>query len=96
MQNKIEKGFYYHRKHDPQGAVTNFAYEILGTAFHSESTDFVKDEVFIYRPLYQSQLLIENGVGFWVRPVEMFDRFTKITDPAIIAELAKARDAMYK
>lgn len=111
---QIEKGFYYHYKHDDSKGVRNYAYEILGTAFNTESVidpadelgSFLKDEVVIYRALYDHSIAYKNGKKFWVRPAGMFlenvtkdgktfPRFQKITDPAIIAELVKTRDEMY-
>ena len=78
---KPEKGFYYHYRHNPDESVNNCAYEMLGTAFNTESTDsrgddptpFLKDEVVIYRPLYSQSLIEKAGRDFWVRPVAMFE-----------------------
>jgi hypothetical protein len=111
----IEKGFYYHYKHDDSKGINNYAYEIMGTAFNTESVvdpadelgSFLRDEVVIYRPLYDTSISYKNGKRFWVRPAKMFSetvakdgkeflRFQKITDPAILAELVKVRDQMYK
>lgn len=95
-----EKGFYYHYKHDPAKAFNDYAYEVLGLALHTES----KEYTVLYRPLYENKYL---GVAdFSVRPYEMFietiekegkvtPRFTKITDPEIIAKLEKIRTEMY-
>ena len=113
--NTIEPGFYYHYKHDTSGPVNNFAYEVIGMAFNTESTlahredleGFLKDEVVIYRALYDTSIAFKNGKKFWVRPVAMFEemvakdgktfpRFQKITDSKIIEELVKIRDRMYK
>ena len=110
-----EKGFYYHFRHNPDGPVNECAYEMVGTAFNTESsnvhsddiTPFLKDEVVIYRPLYNMSIVFKSGRGFWVRPVSMFEelvtkegktfpRFQKINDPKIIEELVKIRDEMYK
>lgn len=100
-----EKGFYYHYKHDPNGTVNNYAYEMVGVGFHTES-----DEHFvIYRPLYESSVYKAekelNVPCFDTRPLEMWmgdiekdgkiqKRFQKIIDPAIIAELEKMRGEM--
>ncbi len=103
---QIEKGFYYHYKHDPQKGIFDAAYEILGSAFNTESggavhsddaTPFLADEMIVYRPLFESSLVRTSGRDFWIRPIAMFtsDRFIKITDAAVIVELAKAKDAMY-
>lgn len=77
-----EKGFYYHYRHDQSGAVNNCAYEVLGTAFNTESKgagvhsdspeDFFEDEVVVYRPLYESSIVYNTGKRFWYRPVKMF------------------------
>ena len=112
---KIEKGFYYHYKHDPTIAINNFAYEVINTAFNTESKlthhedleGFLKDEVVIYRALYDNSIAYKNGKKFWIRPIGMFEemvtkegktfpRFQKITDSKIIEELIKVRDEMYK
>ena len=110
-----EKGFYYHYKRDPDGPFNYAAYEVLGTAFSTESegsvhsdnpNDFLKDEVVIYRPLFKEALVYKAGRDFWTRPHAMFlekvtidgkeiDRFQKITDPTILADLEKIRDEMY-
>lgn len=113
---EIEKGFYYHYKHDPAKGIFDAAYELLGSAFSTESagnvhsdnpSDFFADEVGVYRPIFRDSLIEQAGRDFWIRPVRMFfesveqngqqvPRFQKITDPAVIAELAKLRDEMYK
>ncbi|HEV7701833.1 MAG TPA: DUF1653 domain-containing protein [Candidatus Paceibacterota bacterium] len=97
-----EKGFYYHYKHNPQGSVNNYAYEIMGIGSHTE-----EDETFfvVYRPLYESSLYMA-GKFFDVRPIEMFleevskdgrtfPRFTKITDTKVVTELEKIKEEMY-
>lgn len=102
-----EKGFYYHYKHDPKGTVNNYAYEVLGTGFHTEDDCRPIDaNMVVYRPLYESSVYVA-GKFFDIRPLEMFleevskdgktlGRFTKITDEKIIAELKKVREEMYK
>jgi hypothetical protein len=101
-----EVGFYYHYKHDPDGSVNNYAYEVLGVGFHTE-----EDEHFvIYRPLYDASVYKasqELGVPcFDTRPLEMWmgtvekggdpvSRFQKITDPHIISQLSQIREQMY-
>jgi hypothetical protein len=106
-----EVGFYYHYKHDLNGTVNNYAYEVIGVGFHTED-DFRPGEAhfLIYRPLYEASVYKaskELGVAcFDARPLEMwmedvtkdgqiFPRFQKITDPVIIAELKKIRSEMY-
>jgi len=87
-----EKGLYYHFKHDPNGPVQNYAYEVLGVARHSESGEYLV----VYRPLYKNTYL--DAVDYSARPLAMFmeevtrdgttfPRFKRITDPAIIAKL---------
>ncbi len=34
-----DKGFYYHYKHDPNGLVNNYAYEVLNIGHHTEEED---------------------------------------------------------
>ena len=113
---QLEKGFYYHYKRDPNTPCNVNAYEVVGTAWSTESggsvhtsnpEDFVKDEVVIYRPLYDSALVYMNGKRFWMRPLDMFLeeitkdgktflRFQKITDPEIIGQLEKIKTRMYR
>ena len=31
-----EPGFYYHYKHNPNGPVNDYAYEVVGVGFHTE------------------------------------------------------------
>lgn len=102
-----EKGFYYHYKHDPDGAVNNYAYEVLGVGHHTEDDCREEDRfVVIYRPLYEA-FVYKNGKMFDVRPLAMFmeevtkegktfPRFGKITDPDVISELEKVRFEMYE
>jgi hypothetical protein len=60
----------------------------------------------VYRPLYESAYAYRNGGLFDLRPPHMFyqpaqwkgrevPRFTKITDPAIVAKLASIKARMY-
>ena|SRR3989344_3677962 len=98
-----EKGFYYHYKHDPNGSFNNYAYEVVGIGHHTEEEGsyFV-----VYRPLYKSAFVYQNGNMFDVRPLPMFmesvekdsgriPRFTKIDDPGLLARFRKLRDEMY-
>jgi hypothetical protein len=101
-----EKGFYYHYKHDPKGAVNHYAYEVLGVGHHTE--DYVSPEdanLLIYRPLYEA-FVYKNGKMFDARPLHMFFetvekegktvlRFDKITDHEVISKLETIRDKMY-
>ena len=106
-----EPGFYYHYKHDPGGAVNNYAYEVVGVGFHTEDDARPGEEHFlVYRPLYEASVYKaskELGIPcFDARPLEMwmeevikegktFPRFQKITDPAVIEQLEKIRSEMY-
>jgi len=106
-----ETGFYYHYKHDPNGPVNDYAYEVTGIGFHTEDDARPGGEHFVqYRPLYESAVYkasLELGVtcfdnrplGMWMGDVEKdgktFPRFQKITDPEVIAKLVKVRAEMY-
>lgn len=99
-------GFYWHYKHDPAKGSRDYAYEILNIGFHTEDDCQERDQVMmVYRPLYPSSVY-EAGQAFDLRPLGMFyepaqvagksvERFVKIEDPAVIAELKAARDQMY-
>jgi hypothetical protein len=101
-----ERGFYYHYKHDPNGPVNNYAYEVMGIGHHTEDDCRPIDaNLVIYRPLYES-FVYTHGKMFDARPLSMFieevekdgkklPRFTRIADPALIEELAQVRDRMY-
>ncbi len=103
---EIETGFYYHYKHDPQGSINNYAYEIMGVGHHTEDDCRPEDQhMIVYRPIYEA-FVYKNGKMFDLRPISMFTepvtkdgktfpRFQKITDPVVIAELVKIRDSMY-
>jgi len=101
-----EKVFYYHYKHDPSGEVNNYAYEVLNIAHHTEIEGLDESAMVIYRPLYEA-MVYKEGKHWDARPLNMFmerivkegremDRFTKITDPQTIEELARIRDKMYE
>ena len=101
-----ENGFYYHYKHDPSGAVNNYAYEVVGVGVHTEDDCRPEDtSMVVYRPLYEASVYTA-GKFFDLRPLEMwmgevekdgktFLRFQKITNPAVLAELKEIRDRMY-
>lgn len=101
-----EKGFYYHYKHDPAGAVNNYAYEFMGAGHHTEDDCRPIDTYMaVYRPLYEA-FVYREGKMFDLRPLQMWTetvekdgnvvpRFTKITDPKVIEELTAIRDNMY-
>lgn len=93
-------GFYYHYKHDPSGEINNYAYEVTGFARHTEDKSFLV----LYIPLYENEWF--KPVDFQARPLTMFmeevskdgvikKRFTKITDPKVVAELTAIRDRIY-
>jgi hypothetical protein len=95
-----EPGFYYHYKHDPNGPVNKYAYEVLGTTKDSENDNFGV----LYRPLHEKSWFA--SVDFIVRPLEVwledvkkdgvkFPRFQKISDPTTISELERIRTEMY-
>lgn len=107
MINKdIEKGFYYHYKHDPKGEINNYAYEILNVGHHTEVEGLEESAMVVYRPLYESAGVYKIGKHWDVRPYDMFmekvikegkdmNRFTKITDPVTIHKLESIRDELY-
>ena len=102
-----KKGFYYHYKHDPDGPVNNYAYEVLGVGHHTEDYALVEDmHMVVYRPLYESAGVYKAGKLFDLRPLKMFmeyitkegktfPRFKKINDEAVVKELKKIRAEMY-
>jgi len=98
VKHCIEKGFFYHYKHDPKGRIENYAYEVLGVAKDSENGA----QNVIYRPIYKCDYL--EGADFFSRPIENFldiikksetndgqvlKRFTKISDVYVTSELKK-------
>ncbi|MCF7833947.1 MAG: DUF1653 domain-containing protein [Candidatus Pacebacteria bacterium] len=94
MLRRPQKGFYYHFKHDPTGLENNFAYEVMGTAIHTED----KEVCVVYRPLYKSSFFGKNN--FLIRPLENFTekmkvdgkfkkRFSLIKDKKILARLRR-------
>lgn len=105
-KERPEPGYYYHYKHDPDGAVNNYAYRIHGVGHHTEDDCRPMDQhMLVYRPLYNA-FVYQNGKMFDLRPLHMFyekaewkgklvERFTKITDPAVIAELKEIESEMY-
>lgn len=105
-----ELGFYYHYKHNPNGTVQNYAYEVLGVGFHTEEARDGEAHFVIYRPLYDASVYSAARVlgipCFDARPLDMWmgtvtqggrsvSRFSKITDQKSIQELARIRDTMY-
>lgn len=101
--NVPEKGFYYHYKHDPAGTVNNYAYEVMGIGEDTEARD---TQFVVYRPLSTDSPAWQKGRLFYLRPLEMFmeevekegkrlPRFTRITEPALLAQLEALRSSMY-
>lgn len=102
-----EKTFYYHYKHDPAGPVQNYAYEVVGVGCHTEDDCRPEDaNMVVYRPLYEDAFVYKAGKLCDLRPLEMWmgdvvkegkstPRFSKITDPEVIAELTKIRAKLY-
>lgn len=111
MTTQPEKGYYYHYKHDPNGEVNNYAYEVLSIGHHTEMPHgegggVDESLMVVYRPLYESAFVYKAGKHWDVRPLAMFieevtkdgktiPRFQKITDPETINMLIKIRDLMY-
>jgi len=101
-----EKGFYYHYKHDPNGEVNNYAYEVMGVGVHTEDDCRPDDaHMVVYRPLYSSSVY-KAGKLFDLRPLLMwmgtvmiggkvFPRFQKIIDLKTIALLEAIKKDMY-
>lgn len=106
--HNFKKGFYYHYKHTDTD-VSNYAYEVLNLAHHTEMKGYEDSNeglLVIYRPLYDSAFVYQNGKHYDARPYDMFyedvekdgkmiPRFTPITDEKIICELEKIRGEMY-
>ena len=100
-------GFYYHYKHDPDGPVNHYAYEVIGVGHHTEDYATVEDmHMVIYRPLYEDAPVYTAGKMFNLRPLRMFmeyitkegktfPRFKKIMDEEVTKELARIRARMY-
>jgi len=101
-----EKGFYYHYKHDPNGSVNDYAYEVVGVGCHTEDDCRPEDaNLVVYRPIFESSVY-KAGKLFDIRPLDMWmgevekdgnkiSRFTKISDEKIVGELMRIRDEMY-
>ncbi len=103
LHDIIEKGFYYHYKHDPSGELNDYACEVLGVGLHTEEMD---SAFVVHRPLYVEAPTFMMGKFFdvlplliWMSSIEVnghtTQRFTKITDPRIIAELRLQSAKMY-
>ncbi|OGZ66872.1 MAG: hypothetical protein A3C58_02460 [Candidatus Staskawiczbacteria bacterium RIFCSPHIGHO2_02_FULL_34_10] len=100
-------GFYYHYKHDLNGPINNYAYEVLGVGCHTEDDCRSEDaNMVVYRPLYEESVY-KAGKLFDLRPLEMwmgnvtkdgvtFPRFTLITDSLVIDQLKEIKEKMYE
>lgn len=99
-------GYYYHYKHDPNGPINNYAYEVMGVGHHTEDDCRPEDQyVVVYRPLYEA-FVYKNGKMFDIRPLAMFmeevtkdgstfPRFAPITDPDTLSALRAIAGEMY-
>jgi hypothetical protein len=101
----IETGFYYHYKHDPQGDINNYAYEVMGLGHHTEIDGLEESLMVMYRPIYESSVY-KAGKHWDLRPYDSFmepvtkddktfARFMKITDSDVVKQLEEIRDRMY-
>lgn len=104
MQN-LEKGFYYHYKHDPSKDEFNYAYEVLNIAHHTEVEGLEESAMVVYRPIYEAPVY-KMGKHWDVRPLTMFmeeiekngkiiPRFRKVEDKEIIKKLEERVKEMY-
>ncbi len=72
------RGFYYHYKHDPEGSIENYAYEVVAVGFHTEDDPRPGEAHFVnYRPLYASAAVyaLSRSLGIQCqdnRPLEMW------------------------
>lgn len=101
-----ENRFYYHYKHNPDGVVNNYAYEVVGVGVHTEDDCRPEDaNMVVYRPLYEAKVFTA-GKLFDLRPLDMWmgevdfggktmPRFQKISDPTVIEQLEKIKIEMY-
>lgn len=110
METKLnypKNGFYYHYKHNLFKGINDHAYEVTGIGHHTEIDGLDESAMVMYRPIY-NQVVYQAGKHWDLRPVNMFmdknfdkdgkiipERFVRITDEKIIAELTKIRDEMY-
>jgi len=104
--NKSEIGaYYYHYKHDQNGPVNGYAYEIINIAHHTEVDGLEESAMVIYAPLYEAAVY-KMGKHWDARPLEMFmeevekdgkkfPRFTKITNQDITDQLDQIKKEMY-
>jgi hypothetical protein len=104
-------GFYNHYKHDPEGTINNYVYEVMGIGFHTEDDVRPSEKHFVvYRPLYEAAVYQaerflgmpcydSRPLGMWMGDVEkegkIMPRYVKITDPEVIEKLTKIQGEMY-
>ena len=105
-KRRPEPGYYYHYKHGPNEPLNNYAYYIYGIGHHTEDNCRPEDAFMqVYRPLYEAYVY-RNGGMFDLRPLHMFyepamvkgkavQRFTKIANPEVLAELQAIKARMY-
>lgn len=107
LESLPQKGFYYHYKHNPLNGFENYAYEVIGIGHHTEIANDENSLFVIYRPLYESAFVYQNGKMFDARPLKMFmeevekegkkiKRFTQITNSEIIERLQMKKSQMYE
>ncbi len=103
MDNPVHipaRGFYVHYKHDPNGDLHNYMYEVIGIGRNTEE----KTYTVLYRPLYKNDWMAP--ADYQSRPLDMFmenvlkegvsiPRFTLITDPELISELETVKAQLY-
>ena len=79
-ENLPEGRFYYHYKHNPNGPINNYAYELIAIGCHTEE-DCRPEDAFtaVYLPLYESSAIYTAGktkklklLLTDVRPLKMF------------------------
>lgn len=101
LENIPQKGYYYHYKHDPQGPINNYSYEVIGVGRNTEEEGSF---TVLYRPLYESDWM--PPADFQSRPFDMFvgqvekdgktfPRFKLITDTDVISKLDAIKKQMY-
>ncbi|MDB5204884.1 MAG: hypothetical protein JWP09_912 [Candidatus Taylorbacteria bacterium] len=101
-----ENGFYYHYKHNPEGVINDYVYEVVGIGHHTEDDCRPEDTLMVvYRPIYESTVYTAGKLfdlwplEIWMEDVtkdgKTFPRYQKITDPNTIQELKLIRDKMY-
>lgn len=92
-----QEGFYYHYKHDPNGSVHNYAYEVIGVGFHTEDDARPGEAHFlVYRPLYPEAAVYQAAQALQIpcfdnRPLEMWMSIVE-KDGEIIPRFTKIND----